>query len=276
MQATVIQIGESECEVSVSSGMEGKLRIEDAVSCGMFQSWRDRIGRESRFKVKAIEFQSLDYFGTRVGFLKFKTTTFGPDGTQVPGIVFMRGGAVCILVVLRAQDVEGTPRYSIVTAQPRIPASIFQFPEIPAGMLDDESDAASVARRELLEETGLDATASGGRLVDLYDHFYGSHPSGRIFQGIYPSPGGCDEFLKVFVYEAEMPLQQILQFDGKVTGCTHEGEQITLQVVRYEDLWRLCPEGCVLSTCFLYDKYEQEVRSTKCEGIPPSTTTKTV
>ena len=74
------------------------------------------------------------------------------DGVKVPGIVFMRGGAVAILVVLF--DETGTRRV-LICKQPRVPCGQSAFPEIPAGMLDGEGKFSGVAAKELQEETGL-------------------------------------------------------------------------------------------------------------------------
>ena len=39
-------------------------------------------------------------FGPRVGFIKFKADIVNEEGSFLPGIVFMRGGAVTMLVIL--------------------------------------------------------------------------------------------------------------------------------------------------------------------------------
>ena len=88
-------------------------------------------------------------FGPRVGFIKFKARALvdiggseGDDGViEVPGIVFMRGGAVGILVILECEGVE----YTIVTYQARVPVGDHNLPEIPAGMLDGSGNFKGVA-----------------------------------------------------------------------------------------------------------------------------------
>lgn len=100
-----------------------------------------------------IHIQSVDHFGKRVGFVKFKADAFlaTKDGlASVPGIVFMRGAAVGVLVVL---DCDGK-QYTILTYQARVPAGCSNLPEIPAGMMDGRGNFRGVAAEELAEEVG--------------------------------------------------------------------------------------------------------------------------
>ena len=102
--------------------------------------------------IKAVEVQSVDMFGPRVGFIKFKSTAVinigGPEGAvMVPGIVFMRGGAVGILVILECEGKE----YTILTYQARVPVGVHNLPEVPAGMLDGSGNFKGVAADEIAE-----------------------------------------------------------------------------------------------------------------------------
>ncbi len=136
------------------------------------REWASTI--DESFDVQELHLQSLDMFGPRVGFLKFRVcfaSTIAPSlvvfangllcagqtrtmyrERLVPGIVFMRGGAVSVLVVLRC---EGR-RYVVLCRQPRVPVGNTAFPEIPAGMLDGSGKFAGVAAKELQEETGIE------------------------------------------------------------------------------------------------------------------------
>ena len=70
----------------------------------------------------------------------------------IPGIVFMRGGAVSILPVLECGD----ERFVLLVRQPRLAVGFAAFPEIPAGMLDGSGKFSGVAAKELQEETGIE------------------------------------------------------------------------------------------------------------------------
>ncbi|GAB2209837.1 hypothetical protein Droror1_Dr00027062, partial [Drosera rotundifolia] len=56
----------------------------------------------------------VDYFGKRVGFLKFKADIIDKEtGHKVPGIVFARGPAVAILILLESEG----ETYAVLTEQ---------------------------------------------------------------------------------------------------------------------------------------------------------------
>ena len=57
-------------------------------------------------------------------------------------------------------------------------------------------------------------------------------------QAIFPSPGGCDEHISIFLHEKRVPRAQLKDWTGKLTGLRDDGEKITLKLVRLEDLWR--------------------------------------
>jgi hypothetical protein len=41
---------------------------------------------------------------------------------------------------------------------------------------------------------------------------------------------------------------------GKITGCAEEHESIRLELVRYDDLWRLCPDSKTLAAMLLLER----------------------
>lgn len=79
------------------------LSVRRVVSCVIFfgcRDWKERVAPD--LLIRGIHLQSLDMFGSRVGFLKFRADVTR-EGKRVPGIVFMRGGAVAILVILSCE-----------------------------------------------------------------------------------------------------------------------------------------------------------------------------
>ena len=192
-----------------------------------FKDWCKDMDKE--FVVSKIYIQSIDMFGPRVGFVKFKadlTDTYGT--TNIPSIVFMRGGAVAMLIVIVCE--EDRQQYTVLTVQPRFPCGKYNFPELPAGMLDDSGDFAGVAAKELKEETGIIVSAKD--LVDLTEMAFGPSCS-----GVYPSAGGCDEFLRLFLYRTRLPRAKIDELQGKLTGVLAEGERIKLKIISINELW---------------------------------------
>jgi len=143
---------------------------------------------------------------------------------------------------------------------------MFQFPEIPAGMLDHSGDFAGVAAKEMKEECEISISEKDPCFVDLTEYAYGNQ-----YRGMYPSAGGCDEFLRLFVYHLDVTQERLDGLKGKLTGNREEGELITLKIVPLSDLWREAPDAKALSALYLYEKYILE--HPNWPPPPPSSTT---
>ena len=191
--------------------------VETLAASRQFQEWLARL--DARFTIHGITLQALDR--RRDGgllFAKFVADVTDPHGRRVPGAVFLRGDAVAVLVVLHADGQEWT----VLTVQPRFPAGLFESVEIPAGMLDDHGDFTGAAARELVEETGLQIDAD--QLSYLGEFF--------------PSGGGSDELIKLYVCHIEMARTEIESLHGRLAGAAHEHERIRVKVVPLGDLPR--------------------------------------
>ncbi|KAF2420290.1 ADP-sugar diphosphatase [Tothia fuscella] len=219
----------------------------------------------SPYRLRKIEVQVVDYFGKgRIGFLKLQTDVSNDDGEKLPGCVFMRGGSVGMLVILQPDDIPPgteTEKQVILTIQPRIAAGSLSFSEIPAGMLDDSGTFSGGAAKEIQEETGLQVQES--ELIDMTALALSDSPTQEgeenLQQGVYPSPGGCDEYIPLFLYEKRIPRSQMREFQGKLTGLREEGERITLKLVRLERLWgEGARDGKTLAAWALYSGLKGE------------------
>ena len=42
--------------------------------------------------------------------------------------------------------------------------------------------------------------------------------------------------------------------NGKITGCAEENESIRIELVRYDELWRTCPDAKTLSALLLLER----------------------
>lgn len=116
--------------------------IARAIDCVPFRDWCSTM--DPALRVLGVEVTDVDYFGPRVGFLKFKADV-DFHGVRVPGIVFLRGGAVAVLVIVRCEG----ERFVVCCRQPRVPCGQSAFLEIPAGMLDGSGKFAGVAAKEV-------------------------------------------------------------------------------------------------------------------------------
>jgi 8-oxo-dGTP pyrophosphatase MutT (NUDIX family) len=192
------------------------------------------------YSVRSVTIQSADKFTTtRVGFVKLQAevTNDAPKPETLPGIVFLRGGSVAMLMILRPSD-SNTERWVIMTEQPRIPAGSLRFLEIPAGMMDSSRTFAGVAAKEIYEETGLKIHQS--ELKELTKMaLTGLGGEEDLQLAMYPSPGGSDEFIAIFLWEKVLDRQEIEDLRGKLTGLRPQGEKITVRILDYEQLWRV-------------------------------------
>ncbi|MBS0655464.1 MAG: NUDIX domain-containing protein [Verrucomicrobia bacterium] len=219
---------------------EPHISIETVLQSKQFQDWTASMDMK-KFNIRSVHIQSVDMFGPKVGFIKFKADVVDDTGKFIPGICFMRGGSVGILPVLKC---EGRS-FAILTLQPRIATGQFDFAEIPAGMLDGSDNFIGVAAKELEEEVGL--KVSKNDLTDL--SALAKHP-----KGFYASPGGSEETIRLFSLTQEVTKEKLFALNGRLTGVLEEGEQITLKVVPLEDLLSI-PDGKTLIAYLLYKKY---------------------
>lgn len=159
--------------------------------------------------------------------------------------VFLRGGSVAILMILRPID-QLQEQWVILTEQPRVPACSLRFLEIPAGMMDNQQNFGGAAAKEIKEETGL--TIPESELINMTELALrqdessdNAHPedSEKLAPAMYPSPGGCDEYISLFVWETNMERTHIENLRGRFTGLRHSGEKIQLRLEKYTDLWKV-------------------------------------
>ncbi|KAH9549214.1 hypothetical protein CY35_10G007400 [Sphagnum magellanicum] len=142
-------------EVVAESGVSDT-HLRKAIESVPFQRWLENMkgpkgiltlggSGGARCSLRHVVIQSVDMFGQRVGFVKFKAEVFDDlTGAKLPGIVFARGGAVAILMLL---ECEGQ-KYAVLTEQARVPVGRTIL-ELPAGMLDDDDgDFVGTAARE--------------------------------------------------------------------------------------------------------------------------------
>lgn len=207
-----------------------------------------------------IMIQSIDFFGSNIGFIKFQAFVYNRESLDngrtlqqslSPGICFMRSAAVAILMVLI--DESGN-KYTILTRQSRVPAGIGRFLEIPAGMMDEQNDFFGVVLKEVKEETGFELKKDD--VFCLTDWMY----KGKI-GGMYPSSGGCNEFIKLYVWEKKFSNAKIEETRSKIDqiafGEKKEGEFITLKLIKLDDIYKEAPDAKALCSMALYTKLNE-------------------
>ena len=137
-------------------------------------------------------------------------------------------------------------------------------------MLDDSGTFSGGAAKEIAEETGLEIPA--GDLVNLTELALGStREEGEegeegeeredLERGVYMSPGGCDEFVPLFLWQKRVSREQMRGWEGKLSGLRGEGEKITLVLCPLERLWRVgARDGKILAAWALYEGLRREGR----------------
>ncbi|XP_052209533.1 nudix hydrolase 14, chloroplastic [Diospyros lotus] len=225
-----------------------------AIESSLFKQWLKNIQTETgllangAMSLKQVLIQGVDMFGKRVGFLKFIADVFDKErGSKVPGIVFARGPAVAVLILLESEG----ETYTVLTEQVRVPVGRLIL-ELPAGMLaDDKGDFVGTAVREVEEETGIHLNLED--MVDL-TAFLDPSTGSRVF----PSPGGCDEEISLFLYQGHVSKEIVTQLQGKETGLREQGELIKVHIVPYAKLWRATADAKALMAIALYEMAKRE------------------
>jgi 8-oxo-dGTP pyrophosphatase MutT (NUDIX family) len=139
-----------------------------------------------------------------------------------------------MLVILQPNDLplgSETEKYVLLTVQPRVAAGGLQFVELPAGMVDAGSFTGAAAK-EIEEELGLkipeDELVNLSELAIHEDAGKGE----RLPRAMFPSAGGCDEYIPIFLHEKRVPRGQLKEWEGKLTGLRDEGEKVCATLIK--------------------------------------------
>ncbi|WP_149243424.1 NUDIX domain-containing protein [Dyadobacter sp. 32] len=214
------------------------------VDAHKYNLWRNKLLKSG------LEIHDIDELYTRynghgeVLFSLLYTDATTPEGNKIPPICFLKGEVVCVLICLI--DSITRQKFLILVQQRRICDGSLTY-EHPAGMLDSESDAASVAAREVFEETGI--AIEKKQLIQLNkDPFY-------------PSTGTSDEAMFLFYCELELTMEQIQSYDNQTQGMLSEHEYIHTVVVPFAEGHKLITNtnGILLDFLYLKDVKDWEL-----------------
>ncbi|KAJ1672658.1 hypothetical protein EV182_006753, partial [Spiromyces aspiralis] len=183
--------------------------LQDVRNFPPFDNWCKKLDTQlctfhNDIQINAIRVTSLTLFkSNKIGFINFAVDASWKDDAHasIPGQVFMRGGSVAILLIVRPETSlpsgdSSTPKYTpsyldktghvVLTVQPRLPIANLSMSELPAGMLDDSKQFAGKAAQEIEEETGIKINEDD--MVDmtslLYNHL--GSGDGDDDSGLYP------------------------------------------------------------------------------------------
>ncbi|RKL30799.1 hypothetical protein BFJ72_g11364 [Fusarium proliferatum] len=170
------------------------------------------------YALRSVTIQSYDLFGAkRVGFIKLTATVSNDSGETLPAAALLRGPSVAMLFMLIPSDAppSSPERYVVLTVQPRVPAGSLSFTELPAGMVDDAGSFAGAAAQEIKEELGV--TIKEEELTNLSE-LATAKDTEDIAKGMFPSAGGCDEYITIFSYEMRIEREKIKDLRRKLAG----------------------------------------------------------
>lgn len=217
------------------------------------QKYSDHPFHDDPYELRSIKVQSHDKWGGQVRFVKMMAEIKNKANQSLPGIMFLRGGSVAVLMIVRPNDATDE-RWVIMTEQPRIPAGSLSFMEIPAGMMDEDGNIKAKAVQEMEEEVGM--KLNDRDLIDMTRLAVQGHKgTDDMKMAMYPSPGGCDEWISILLWEKEMDRLQIEQLKGRLTGNREKGQEyITLRLLNYERLLEVGGrDGKTLAAWSLYE-----------------------
>ncbi|KAL6712072.1 hypothetical protein ACN47E_003115 [Coniothyrium glycines] len=276
-------------KVTVSDGID--LDRERAMAFPALANWVDTMKKNlavqedigSKFandpwQLHEVKIHNVTVFANgKIGFMTIEAMLKTKGGKPLDRVVFLRGGSVAVLMILRPRD-SRNERYVILTEQPRIGACSTAFLEIPAGMLDDKSgDVTGAAMKEIEEETGLKVHRD--ELIDLTELALRETETKEDLQpAMYPSPANLDEYIPLLLWEKDLDRKEIEGLRGKLTGERAKDEFITLRVSEYDILWK---EGArdakTLAAWALYEglnragKIEERLKEIRTGSRPNST-----
>lgn len=189
----------------------------------------------AEISLTAITIRNVYPFGPNLGFAFLDCATKTRNGGKMlPGAVFLRGGAVAILVIVSCDD----KHYVLLTKQYRIPVGGFAIVEAVAGMMDEDKDPIGVAIKELQEESGI--AIKRADLIQLGD--------------MTPSAGGCDEKIRCYATNTlEMSADKLAAIQEHVFGTGDETIRIVAEPFNtIEEASALIKHGdSKLNTCVL-------------------------
>lgn len=197
---------------------------EKLSKCRLIKDWIQRI--KPPFELLQAKVTQCDLFGSRIGIVNMEVDYLCNQQKHHENI-FLIGKALYILVIFKC--IEDNELYTILVSQPRIGSGDFTL-EIPAGMLDDQTDYTECALKELKEEVGIKATKND--MIELSDFNF-------------TVPFLCDDHSKYYLFYKTETKENIMRFNNRNTGAD-EDEVIKLQVMKFNETINVVNESVSL------------------------------
>jgi 8-oxo-dGTP pyrophosphatase MutT (NUDIX family) len=212
---------------SIDTTVQDKVLADVSNSNSKLAKWLANC-EKNNINIENVHIDAVTMFGPNVGFVYLTANATDINGKILPGTAFIRGGAVCCLLLIKNSDTKDY--FMVVVEEIKVPvgASVIQT---PAGMKDSDNNIRGKIIDEIKEETGIVVSNN------LVYHKEIDHLQSNTliqFDGFYPSQGGCDEFIDVFAYVTELTSSQLEKVNGRQLGNANENEMIKVHVKSLE------------------------------------------
>jgi hypothetical protein len=142
------------------------------------------------------------------------------DGKLVPGIVFVRGSAAAVMVVLHVGGEEKRD-YNLLVRQDRVPDSIAAIAEIPCGTFGSDGNLAGGVAKDIFDKIGLEI-----KKEDLVEVTLATYKDGT--PNVFPSCGS-ENFDTVFVLQERTTEEDFEKLKSILDAQKEGGIQLSLE-----------------------------------------------
>jgi len=236
-QADINSVTIHDKEVPVTKAHPVSATIREITGAPFFKDWVQKLSPE--FTVSKIEIQSADVISFRVRFIKMKATITDKAGQPVPGVIFLRGRSIAVLLVLTNET--DRKKWVVITEHQRPAVGEYRHKEIPVGM-DDGGPLGTV--RDLIENE-----------IGITDEFHPINMNEAIFgedKPIYTSPGATDEGMRFYLVEHKVTTEQFNAIKEK----SKSGSILALKLVPLDSVAEECNDAKSILAVHLYSLYK--------------------
>eukprot|EP00301_Raphidiophrys_heterophryoidea_P003326 c11506_g1_i3.p1 GENE.c11506_g1_i3~~c11506_g1_i3.p1 ORF type:complete len:632 (+),score=147.33 c11506_g1_i3:45-1898(+) len=266
-RVTKVTIGKRNVDVFTNLVTIKPETLEKLTTFSAFTNWIQRIANDPTVLIESIRVKSLDVFTSKNGFVEIEVFyTIEGDPKQRREEIFLRGGAISILIVLNCEGEE----YTLVTKTARTPTGRDYLVEIPAGMIQDDGSVGGANFKVIINKTGLEMKQN--ELINLTAEAFGEE-----YSGIIAIPEASDEEIALYLCCVDVQCTEDLK-ELMARAASTEQEQskpeldrtpaakpdrVKLEVVPLATLWQDAPDAKALSALAIYHSLRESGRLAK-------------
>jgi len=239
-------------------------QVSKALNSRKFETWKENMKTNKNIFVTHVIIDSVVFMpdnAEEVKYIKIKATCFTKESYEawltsqsrdnkllkfLPGIAFLRGPKVAVMVVIPTE----TEEFTVLTVNRRLAVAKPSVPELPTGDIDETGDFVGEASDFLHKE--LEIQIKEMDLVDLTQLAFGNN-----YPGMFPSCGGCDEYVVLYLYRApQKTTKELSKIKADLDTRLGKGEG-RLRLVSIKELWKVTPDSSALSALAIYTRLKQ-------------------